>query len=328
MRARRRITVAAPSVVAPDAPTLTAPADNADVYDGVAVTVSATVTAGQVPDRIDFVLDPGPGEVVVATDSSSPYSQAWTPSGVTPGAHTLVARFVYGSGSVDSAAADIVLFDPTVLTGLEAWYRADLGITKDGSDKVSQWDDQSGNGNHLSQAVGSAQPTWTAGAIGGRAAVVGDGADYMQASFAGALAQPTSVLVVLRPDSLAALSFFFASSSMVNRQDAVYTPGTALGIFAGGSLVYSGTVALSTPCIFGAEYNGASSVIRKDGVPGAPLNPGAASTDGVTLFARGDGTNLATAAIAEAVVFAGVLSAGDWQRLEGYAEALYGIAVP
>lgn len=109
---RRVVTVAGATVVAPTAPTLTAPATGTDVYDGVGVTVTATVTAGQVPDRIDFVLDPGVSEVVVATDSSSPYSQTWTPSGVTPGAHTLVARFVYGSGSVDSASINLTVMTP------------------------------------------------------------------------------------------------------------------------------------------------------------------------------------------------------------------------
>lgn len=159
MNRRRRITAVAPSVVAPDAPTLTAPADESDVYDGVAVTVSATVTAGQVPDRIDFVLDPGPGEVVVATDSSSPYSQSWTPTGVTPGAHTLVARFVYGSGSVDSAAIDIVLFNPGVLTGNALWLEGD-DVTE-AAGVVSSWNDQSGNARHFT-SVGGGEPTYEA----------------------------------------------------------------------------------------------------------------------------------------------------------------------
>lgn len=109
MRARRRITAVAPSVVVPTAPTVTAPTEGVDIYDGVAVTLTATVTVGQVPDRIDFLLD---GSTVIATDSASPYSQSWVPSGVTPGAHTLVARFVYGSGSVDSTAVNLTVMTP------------------------------------------------------------------------------------------------------------------------------------------------------------------------------------------------------------------------
>ena len=60
---------------------------------------------------------------------------------------------------------------PTWFTGLVAWYGADVGITKDGSDKVSQWNDQSGNGYHLTQGTGSLQPVWQASSINSLPAV-------------------------------------------------------------------------------------------------------------------------------------------------------------
>lgn len=46
---------------------------------------------------------------------------------------------------------------PASLTGLAAWYKADAGVTDDGSGNVTAWNDQSGNGWHLS-ASGSARP--------------------------------------------------------------------------------------------------------------------------------------------------------------------------
>ena len=48
---------------------------------------------------------------------------------------------------------------PSTLLG---WWKADAGVTKDGSDKVSQWADQSGNGYDFTQATGARQPTWEA----------------------------------------------------------------------------------------------------------------------------------------------------------------------
>lgn len=53
----------------------------------------------------------------------------------------------------------VTTFEPTAIANLFAWYRADLGVTKDGSDLVSQWDDQSGNGGPDLTASGSARPT-------------------------------------------------------------------------------------------------------------------------------------------------------------------------
>jgi len=50
-------------------------------------------------------------------------------------------------------------FSPSQLTTLFGWYRADLGVTLNGS-TVSAWADQSGLGNHLGQTVGAQQPVF------------------------------------------------------------------------------------------------------------------------------------------------------------------------
>lgn len=151
-RARRRVSVVGPSVVAPTKPTLTAPADNVAVIYGLALTVSATVTAGQVPDRVDFVLDPGASEVIVATDSASPYSQTWTPAQAA-GAHTLVARFVYGSGYVDSDPVNLTLTIPEMLLLASS-------VVKTGT-TVTGWTDLSGHGHTWAAAAGK-EPTYQA----------------------------------------------------------------------------------------------------------------------------------------------------------------------
>lgn len=62
-------------------------------------------------------------------------------------------------------------------TNIFAHYKADVGVTKDGSDYVSQWDDQSGNGHHLTQATGSKQPLWESSQINGYPGIHFDGTD-------------------------------------------------------------------------------------------------------------------------------------------------------
>lgn len=53
-------------------------------------------------------------------------------------------------------------FLPTQLSGLTGWYRADMGITLNGSN-VSAWADQSGNGYHITQGTGGSQPAYNSG---------------------------------------------------------------------------------------------------------------------------------------------------------------------
>jgi len=59
-------------------------------------------------------------------------------------------------------------------TGLQVWYKADVGVTTVGS-AVSQWDDQSGNGRHATQGTSGNRPTLTSGALNGKPVVTFDG---------------------------------------------------------------------------------------------------------------------------------------------------------
>lgn len=49
---------------------------------------------------------------------------------------------------------------------LAAWFRSDLGVTI--GTGVSQWSDQSGRGNHVTQGTGAQQPTYVAGVLNGK----------------------------------------------------------------------------------------------------------------------------------------------------------------
>jgi hypothetical protein len=62
---------------------------------------------------------------------------------------------------------------PSVSSGtLQLWLKADAGVVANASGQVSQWQDQSGNANHASQANANQQPLLVyPTAIGGRAAV-------------------------------------------------------------------------------------------------------------------------------------------------------------
>lgn len=114
---------------------------------------------------------------------------------------------------------------PSTITGLKLWLDATRGVAKDGSNKVSQWDDQSGEGNHATQGAGANQPTWLAPASGlnGNAALSFDGsASYMTANGVSSLFsgddKPFTAIVAARVGSVASGSrmVFEASRSSSN----------------------------------------------------------------------------------------------------------------
>ena len=51
---------------------------------------------------------------------------------------------------------------PTEIDNCILWLRSDAGITKDESNLVSLWEDQSGNNNHASQSNNTLKPIWAA----------------------------------------------------------------------------------------------------------------------------------------------------------------------
>jgi hypothetical protein len=65
----------------------------------------------------------------------------------------------------------------TVDTGLVLWLDAGAGVTKDGSDKVTAWEDRSGLLNHTAATGAGTGPTWIDNVINGRPVLRFDGVD-------------------------------------------------------------------------------------------------------------------------------------------------------
>lgn len=54
---------------------------------------------------------------------------------------------------------------PNNLTDLLHWYKFDTGITRDGEDDVTAWNDQKGSNNLTADGTGAASPTYDNGAV-------------------------------------------------------------------------------------------------------------------------------------------------------------------
>ena len=84
--------------------------------------------------------------------------------------YTITAQNVRDADNIISIANTNL----TIGSELVAWLAADNGVTADGSGNVSQWNDQSGNGNNATITTGT-QPTVTSAAINGLPAIHFDG---------------------------------------------------------------------------------------------------------------------------------------------------------
>lgn len=84
------------------------------------------------------------------------------------------------SGS-DTLTNGYEYFDPGSLATNTCRLKAYTGVTESGG-AVSQWSDQSGTGNHFTQATEAAKPTYTASSLNGRPGIHFDGIDDVLAS--------------------------------------------------------------------------------------------------------------------------------------------------
>jgi hypothetical protein len=119
-------------------------------------------------------------------------------------AQTYLFPEVVGTATVTATAgtgitADQVSFSATVSTvplgGLLVWFKADDGVTVDGSNNVSQWLDRSGSGNHAAQSTTGLKPVLDDDALNDLPVIQFDGSDDFMA-FTEQTTVRTVVLVV------------------------------------------------------------------------------------------------------------------------------------
>ncbi len=80
---------------------------------------------------------------------------------------------------------------PNEVSGLQGWWKADAGVYSDAgstpandNDTVQQWNDQSGNGRHFSQATATNRPTYRTAIVNGKPVIRFDGVDNFMATAA------------------------------------------------------------------------------------------------------------------------------------------------
>jgi len=193
---------------------------------------------------------------------------------------TTLVRPLYGMNPSGRVQGSVAIPDPV------AHYLATTGVTV--ATGVSQWDDQSGNGNHLVQATAAKQPLYTTDGLA-RPIITFDGVDD-SLSKAFTLSQPYTVYAVLTQEAWAAGRYIFSG---VTFNAAVIQSATTPDIkaFAG---VVGGAVSdlvVGTPNVMSVVFNGASSLLQvRQGTPWTG-DAGAYNPGGLTVGAAVYGTS-------------------------------------
>jgi len=219
-----------------------------------------------------------------------------------------------------------VSFIPTNISGCILWLRSDLGITMDGSNRVSKWADQSGIGNDFSQSIDANKFVWTDSELNGYPGLIADGSSDEMHCVGFTYMQPIDFYMVVKQIS-------WTSTDRIMGDTAAHGYAFNIAQLLVGSpdiAIYSGTdwVCVNSDLTVGsykllqATFNGASSLTRVNG--GSPVtgNPGVVGSTDLWL-ASIDGANHGNISFVEIVAYNSAIGDSDRINLQNYFNGKY-----
>jgi hypothetical protein len=202
---------------------------------------------------------------------------------------------------------------------------------------VRQWNDQSGNGRHFSQATGANRPAYRTSIVNGKSVLRFDGAaSFMSLAAAFAPTGSFSIIAVLATSSTA--DQMFLSGTGINRQVRLNESATGcLSLYEGTNAHRSAATTFPTNGTFGiAAWRGtvaAGCRIYKNAAEAyyaANPTPFAAtlSVDVLGRFELTGGTLYSNLDLAELIFINGDLTRAEWRSLQEYLANEYAITIP
>jgi len=197
-------------------------------------------------------------------------------------------------------------------------------ITESGG-AVSQWDDKSGNGNDVTNAVAASQPTSGTRTLNGLNVLDFDGSDVLRkASFT--TTSPYTFITVTDVDASSGARYIVSSNVAevilylnASNQIALYNNTVAL---PGSATTFAQELIIGT-------FNGSSSFIRRNGASYATGTTGTLGMTTLSIGARSDSAANGpfNGGIAEIIVVDGTLTAGEIAATESYLAQKWGITL-
>jgi len=246
--------------------------------------------------------------------------------------NTIVAAPYFNNSAVSGGYYQ---FDPSTSgvqrNNLALWLKADTGITYNGSNQISQWNDLSGSQNNATQGTTANQPIFTPNIINGFPAATFNGSSaYLQFNQTLQDFSPgASVFAVVKPTAVAANATLIdlennAPGTNVSLKEPSST-ATTLNVFNSGltsTLTASNAVTLNQFQMLENILGQPASAIYKNSILKLN-NPLAAGNN--YLGRATAGSNYFNGLLAELLVYNAPLSATDRANLEGYLGSKYNI---
>lgn len=209
-------------------------------------------------------------------------------------------------------------------TDLKLWLKADAGVVMDGSNYVSEWQDQSGNGNHAIQNTESRQPILSNNELNEKPVLRFDGVnDFLQTNFGETFTQPNTIFIIYNILSIDTTSSHSIIDGLSNglRHTLFFTASTSqMAINAGPPSTLLNNKSLPIKYTLSTIlYNTNNSYYYENGefISNANLNSDpieglriAVDRRGTALFLDGD--------IAEIIYYNAVLSNSEREQVEKY----------
>src|SRR5215831_1084104 len=216
----------------------------------------------------------------------------------------------------------VIAKDPSQISGLNSWYKADALQLNDG-DPVSSWTDSSTNNNPAIQATSANQPTYHTNVVNGKPVVRFDGVNDWLESGNNNLSQPYSILIVSKSSVTSSFQPFMSTN----------TAFVKLGMNFGNYLFVAGNNSLGDAADhsgafhdFEAVGNGASSTGYVDGTNVGTIDAGSNSIFDIDLGHDQQSGAYLTGDIAEVLVYNSVLSVSSRLTVEGYLVHKYSLS--
>lgn len=216
-------------------------------------------------------------------------------------------------------------FDPSTITGLKLWLKADTITGKSDGDPVSAWNDSSGNAYNM-LASGLNPPNYRANIVNGKPIVrfVAALQNTMVGGSSTGISQPNTYFVVAKPVATLTNKFVVTSgvqSLGINSDNSVF-------LFSGSGIVNAGVLDHTLAFhVFTLVFNSSTSSLYRDGTSLGTGNPGgnAVGTIGIMSDTAGGGSNFYGGDMAELLLYNSALSTTDRQNVENYLKAKYAI---